>query len=330
MQHPRRSLAAFALLAAALAVPFAASAAAQERYPNRSIRLVVASAPGGVHDIIARLWADALKGPLGTIVIDNRGGGGGTIGIHEAARAAPDGYTLFLGSNSTHVLVPLISKQANFDPFKDFDPVSIFSLTSTAIAVHPGTPYQSLKELIAAAKADPGKLSYAHAGHGSISNVAGELFKQLAGGLNVLPVPYKGMGPAQMDVIGGNVSMFVPNITGAVIGLHNGGKIRIVAVNAPARHPGLPDIPTATEAGLPGMITQNFFGIFVPAGAPKAVLDHVNTVTQAALKDDGFRQRLSKAAFEPLAGLDPAKSRAYLTDEYARWRKVVDAAGIRG
>jgi tripartite-type tricarboxylate transporter receptor subunit TctC len=228
------------------------------------------------------------------------------------------------------VLIPLIARQAGFDPLKDFELATVFAITSTAIAVHPGTPYRSLKELVAAAKASPGKLSYAHAGPGSISNVASELFKQLAGGLTILPVPYKGMGPAQMDVVGGTVSMFVPNITGAVIGLHNGGKIRILAVNAPTRHPGLPDIPTATEAGLPGMITQNFFGIFAPAGAPKSALARVAELTQAALKDQDFRQRLSKAAFEPLTGYGPDKSRAYLADEIVRWRKVVDAAGIRG
>ena len=147
------------------------------------------------------------------------------------------------------------------------------------------------------------------------------MFKQLAGGLDILPVPYKGMGPAQMDVVNGTVSMFVPNITGAVIGLHAGGKIRIVAVNAPARHPGMPDIPTAIEAGLPGMITQNFFGIFAPAGTPKAVLERVNEATQQALADKEFRERLAKAAFDPVPGLGPEKSRAYVTDEFARWRR---------
>ena len=327
MKHHISLIAAFIIAAASLLADSSA-APAQDRYPSKPIRLVDASAPGGVHDVIARLWADAIKGPLGTVVIDNRGGGGGTIGIHEAVRAAADGYTLFLGSNSTHVLIPLISKQAGFDPFKDFDPVSIFSLTSTAIAVHPGTPYRSLKELIAAAKANPGKLSFAHAGHGSISNVAGELFKQLAGGLDILPVPYKGMGPAQMDVVGGTVSMFVPNITGAVIGLHRGGKIRILAVNAPARHPGMPEIPTAIEAGLPGMITQNFFGIFAPAGAPKQAVARVNEATQASLRDADFQKRLSGGGFEPLAGLDPQKSRGYLADEFARWRKVIKSSGI--
>jgi tripartite-type tricarboxylate transporter receptor subunit TctC len=328
--QPRRRI--LAGLACALAASFAAlpnNAPAQDRYPNRPIRLIVASAPGGVHDVVARLWADGLKERLGTIVIDNRGGGGGIIGIQEAQRATPDGYSLLLGSNSTHILIPLISKQAGFDPIKDFELATVFSITSTAIAVDPASPFRSLKELIAAAKANPGKLSFAHAGVGSISHVAGEMFKQLAGGLNVLPVPYKGMGPAQMDVVNGTVSMFVPNITGQVIGLHQSGKIRIVAVNAPARHPGLPDIPTATEAGLPGMITQNFFGIFAPAGTSKGVLERVNELTQTVLKDKDFQQRLSNAAFEPLPGLGPERSKAYMAEEFARWRKVVEAAGLR-
>lgn len=328
MQPCRRILAG---LTCALAAAFAAgpnNAPAQERY--RPIRLIVASAPGGVHDVIARLWADGLKERLGAIVIDNRGGGGGIIGIQEAQRATPDGYSLLLGSNSTHILIPLISKQAGFDPIKDFDLATVFSITSTAIAVDPASPFRSLKELIAAAKANPGKLSFAHAGVGSISHVSGEMFKQLAGGLNILPVPYKGMGPAQMDVVNGTVSMFVPNITGQVVGLHQGGRIRILAVNAPARHPALPDIPTAVEAGVAGMITQNFFGIYAPAGTPRAALERVNELTQTALADREFQQRLSKAAFDPLPGLGPEMSKAYMAAEFARWRKVIEAAGIRG
>ena len=325
--HRRRCLIATLALATA-GVLATAPAEAQDRYPNRPIRLVVASAPGGVHDVIARLWADGLKSSLGTIVIDNRGGGGGIIGINEAARATPDGYTLLLGSNSTHILIPLIAKQAGFDPIKDFELATVFSITATAIAVNPASPIRTLKDLIDTAKANPGKLSFAHAGVGAISHVAGEMFKQLAGGLDILPVPYKGMGPAQMDVVNGTVSMFVPNITGAVIGLHTGGKIRILAVNAPARHSGMPDIPTAIEAGLPGMITQNFFGIYAPARTPRAVLDRVSEATQQALADREFQDRLNKAAFDPVPGLGPEKSRAYMAEEFARWRKVVEAAGI--
>lgn len=326
MKLPRRRF--LHLAAGAAALPVISRTARAQAYPTRPVRLVVTSAPGGVHDVIARLWADQLKGTLGTIVVENRPGAGGTIGVIETARAQPDGYTLLLSSNSSHILQPLVNKRPGFDPIKDFDPVSILSMTSTAIAVHPAAPARTLRQLIEAAEAAPGKLSYAHAGAGSISHVAGEMFKQLAGGLDILPVPYRGMGPAQTDIIGGAVSMFVPNITGQVIGLHQGGKIRILAVNAPSRHPGLPDIPTAIEAGLPGMITQNFFGIFAPAGTPRAILDRINELTQAALGEPEFQQRLNTGGFEPMSGFGPEQSRTFMRDEYLRWEQVIKSAGI--
>ena len=279
--------------------------------------------------MVARLWAEQLKHTLGTIFIDNRGGGAGTIGVNEAARANPDGYTLLLGSNSTHILRPLVAKKPGFDPFKDFDLVTIFAITSTAIAVHPAVPAQSLRQLIDMARAAPGKLSYAHSAGASISHVSGEMFKQLAGGLDILPVPYKGMGPAQADVIGGAVTMFIPNITGQVIGLHQSGTIRILAVNAEERHPGLPDIPTAGESGLPGMVTQNFYALFAPAGTPLAILHRVHELTEMALGQVEFQQRLSAGGFEPVAGLGLDSSRKFLLDEYSRWQKVIKSAGIQ-
>jgi len=314
--------------ATATAFPAISRIASAQTYPSRPVRLIVASAPGGVHDVAARLWADQLKATLGTIVVDNRGGAGGTLGVIEAARARPDGYTLLLSSNNDQILLPLVSKRAEFDPVKDFDPLSIFALTSNAIAVHPAMPARTLRQLIEAAKAAPGKLSYAHAGVGTISHVSSEMFKQLAGGLDILPVPYRGMGPAQTDVIAGTVSMFVPNITGQVIGLHQTGTIRILAVNAPSRHLSLPNIPTSIEAGLPGMIAQNVFGVFAPAGTPRAILDHINELTQAALGEPEFQQRLRASGFAPISGLGPGQSRTLMRDEFLRWEQVIRAAGI--
>ena len=282
-----------------------------------------------MHDVIGRLWANKLKTALGTIVIDNRGGAGGTLGVGEVARAQPDGYTLLLGSNSTHILHPLIAKQPVYDAIKDFEVAAIFAITANSVAVHPAAPARTLKELIAHAKANPGKLNYAHAGVGSISHVASEMFKQLAGGLDIHPVPYKGMGPAQADVISGTVTMFLPNITGQVIELHRTGRIRIVAVNAPARHPALPDIPTAVDSGVAGMIAQSFFGIFGPAGTPKAIIERLNEATQAALADKDFSATLSAAGFEPMSGFSPEKAKAFVKDEYVRWDAVVKAAGIK-
>jgi tripartite-type tricarboxylate transporter receptor subunit TctC len=172
MKLRRRQFLHLAVGAAALST--VSGIAKAQSYPTRPVRLVVASSPGGVHDVIARLWADQLKGTLGIIVIENRGGAGGTIGVNEVAHAQPDGYTLLLGSNSTHILQPLVGKRPGFDPIKDFDLVTIFAITSTAIAVHPSVPARTLRQLIEAAKAAQGKLSYAHGGVGSISNVAGE------------------------------------------------------------------------------------------------------------------------------------------------------------
>ena len=187
--------------AAMTALAFTAFAAvAQERPPPGIIKLIVPSAAGGVHDIAGRLWAEAMKVSLGTIVIDNRGGAGGVIAMSDVARATPDGLTLLLGSNSSHILTPLIwkacGKQFPFEPLRDFEVITVFAGTATAIAINPALPNRSLKELITHIKANPGQLTYAHAGLGAISHVAGEMFKQLAGGLDVRPVPYRGMGPA--------------------------------------------------------------------------------------------------------------------------------------
>ena len=311
----------------ALALLTAAPAAlAQENYPSRPIRLVVPSSPGGVHDIIGRLWAEKLKS-LGTIVIENRAGAAAIIGTVEVARAPADGYTLLLGSNSTHVLQPLLMSKPAYDPVKDFEVVTVMAATSTSIGVHPGQPFRTLKELIDFARANPGKLSYAHGGIGGSSHVTGELFKQLAGKLDIVQVPYKGVGPAMSDVISGHVPVLMANITSQVIELNRTGKLRILAVNALTRHDGLPDVPTAIEAGVPDMVAQSFFGVFAPAGTPKAVLERVNAVTQAAMADNEFRKRLSDAGYEPMLGLGPDKAKRYIAEESVRWAPITKAIG---
>lgn len=308
-------------------------AAAQAPALPATIKLIVPSSAGGVHDVIGRLWAERMKGALGTLVIDNRGGAGGVIGVAEAARAAPDGATLLLGSNSTHILTPLIWQQSGkalgFDPLKDFQVITVFAGTATAIAVTPTLSAKSLSELIALARSKPDTLTYAHGGIGAISHVAGEMFKQLSGSLVVRPVPYRGMGPAQADVINGTISMFVPNITGQVVELHQTGKIRLLSVNSPQRHASLPDVPTAAEAGLPGMITQNFFAIFAPAGMARPLIERINAASRQALSEKQFQERLALSAFDAMPGLDVAQSAAYLREEYLRWEAIIKAAGIR-
>ena len=252
----------------------APAALAQEQYPNRPIRLVVPSSPGGVHDIIGRLWAEKLKS-VGTIVIENRAGAAAIIGTVEAARAPADGYTLLLGSNSTHVLQPLLMSRPAYDPVKDFEVVCVIAATSTSIGVHPAQPFRSLKELIDFARANPGKLSYAHGGIGGSTHMTGELFKQLAGKLDILQVPYKGVGPAQTDVISGHVPVLFANITSQMIGLHRTGKLRSSRSMHRAATMVCP-ISDRDRSRRPNMVSQSFFGVFAPAGTPKAILERVN------------------------------------------------------
>jgi len=206
----RRDLLILALLAPAITAS-ASRARTQDRYPSRPVRLVIPSVPAGVHDVIGRVWAERVKPQFGTIVIDNRGGGGGSIGANDVAHAQPDGYSILLGSTSTHVLVPPTMANPPYDPVKDFSAVCVFAYSSTSIVVHPSLPVRTLAELIAYARAHPGKLSYGAAGTGSITNLAGEYFKQLAGGLDIPVVPYRGIGQGLADLASGQIPMFSAN-----------------------------------------------------------------------------------------------------------------------
>ena len=274
----RRDLLILALLAPAITAS-ASRARTQDRYPSRPVRLVIPSVPAGVHDVIGRVWAERVKPQFGTIVIDNRGGGGGSIGANDVAHAQPDGYSILLGSTSTHVLVPPTMANPPYDPVKDFSAVCVFAYSSTSIVVHPSLPVRTLAELIAYARAHPGKLSYGAAGTGSITNLAGEYFKQLAGGLDIPVVPYRGIGQGLADLASGQIPMFSANATAHILELNSAGKVRILSVNSARRIKAAPDIPTSTEAGLPGMIAQTTSGIFAPTGTPRPILERIDQVT---------------------------------------------------
>jgi tripartite-type tricarboxylate transporter receptor subunit TctC len=208
----------------AVSIALAATAAAQERYPARPIRLVIPSVPAGVHDVIGRVWAEKVKPQLGTIVIDNRGGGGGLIGANDVAHAQPDGYSILLGSTTTHVLLTPAIASPPYDPVKDFSAVAVFAASSTSVVINASVLARTLAELIAYAKANPGKLSYGSAGNGSITNLAGELFKLRAGGLDIVHVPYKGIGQGVSDLIGGQIPMLSANATAQILDLHAPGR----------------------------------------------------------------------------------------------------------
>jgi tripartite-type tricarboxylate transporter receptor subunit TctC len=295
---------------------------AQSGYPTKQIHLVVPTSAGGVHDVIGRIWADRVKSSLGTIIIENRAGGGSSIALNYVAQQPADGHLLLVGSTSTLMLREGGNNRA-YDALKDIRSATIVATTSTSIAVHPSLPVHSVKELIAYAKANPGRLSYGSGGVGAITHITPELFKQRAGGLDILHVPYRGIAPAMNDLLGGQIKVIFPNITSQVVALHRSGKLRILAINAPARLNAAPDIPTAQEEGLDNFVSQIFFGIFAAIGTPKPILEQLNDVTQTEWADKAFQTKMVESGFEPMLGYGPDRSDQYLRDEFAKWGPVV-------
>src|SRR5215470_9998697 len=313
----------FLLGGSAATVACASPAAfAQSNYPARPIHLVVPTSAGGVHDVIGRIWADRVKSELGAIVVENRAGGGSSIALNYVVQQPADGHLLLVGSTSTLVLREGANNRA-YDALKDIRSVSIVATTSTSIAVHPSLPVTSVKELIAYAKANPGKLSYGSGGVGAITHITPELLKQQAGGLDILHVPYRGIAPAMNDLLGGNIGVIFPNITSQVVALHRSGRLRILAVNAPARLEVAPEIPTAQDEGLDDFVSQIFFGIFAAIATPQPILERLNEVTQAEWADKAFQAKLIEQGFEPMLGYGPDRSDQYMRDEFAKWGPVV-------
>jgi tripartite-type tricarboxylate transporter receptor subunit TctC len=314
----RRDWLAGALAAAALP----RAIAAQGAFPSKQIHLIVPTSAGGVHDVIGRIWAERVRTMLGTIVVENRAGGGSSIALNYVAQQPPDGHTLLVGSTSTLVLREGSNNKA-YDALKEIAAISIVATTSTSIAVHPSLPVKSVTELIAYLKANPGKLSYGSGGVGAITHITPELFKQQAGGLDMLHVPYRGIGPAMNDLLGGQIQVIFPNITSAVVALHRNGKLRLLSVNAPARLDAAPDIPTSHEEGLKEFVSQIFFGIFTPIKTPLAIRQQIDAVTQKEWADREFQNKLVTSGFEPLTGYGPERGDHYLREEFAKWAPVV-------
>jgi tripartite-type tricarboxylate transporter receptor subunit TctC len=301
----------------------------QPRYPDRPIKLVVPFIAGGVNDAIARVWADRIKGLLGTVFIENMGGAGGAVGAAAVARAQPDGYTLLLGGGGSQVLNPIAMSKPPYDSIRDFEPIALIAVTALTIAATPALPVHTLQELIAYAKANPGKLAYGSAGTGSMTHLAGELFKSLAGTPDIVHVPYKGASAALTDVVSGQVPLTVANVTGQVLELNRTGRLRMIAVTSPERVATDPEIPTAVEAGLPGMIAVNFAGLFAPARTPKAIVDQIAAATATAMADDEMRRNLIDQGMEPVTGSTPEKTRQFIVDEIARWTPVIREVGLK-
>ena len=328
MQKSRRDTLKLLLggAAAPLVLPHAAAA---QSYPDRPIRLVVPFPPGGAYDSLGRPWAERIKPLLGSIVVENIGGAGASLGASTVAKARPDGYTILLGGTLPHVNEALLKSRPLYDPVKDLDPIAAIAANVLCIAVHPSVPVRTLGELIAYAKANPGKLSYGHAGVGSIQHLTGELFKSLVGTPGIVDVPYRGTGPLVTDLIGGQVPMGTPGVTGQVLEFHRSGKLRILAVTSPMRLVAAPELPTAAELGFPGMTVRGSIGLLAPAGTPIGIIEQIAQATRTAIAEPAFQRMLIDAGIEPTLDSDPEKFRRSLAADVALWTPVVKALGIK-
>ena len=312
-------------LVTSLAWGTAAHCADNSDYPNRPIRIIVPFPPGGSNDLLARYFGDKLTERLGQqTVIDNRGGANGIIGTQLAAGTTPDGYTT-LAISVSYTMNAAVRKLP-YDVVKAFDPVAMFGTNSNCLVVAPSSGMNTLKEIIAAAKAKPGSIAYASTGVGGFNHFGGELFKKLAG-VDLVHVPYKGGGPAMIDVIGGQIPMMFSTVT-QVLPHVRSARLKIVAVGADKRSPVVPEVPTFAEAGLPGYEVYGWWGIAAPAGVPKEIRNRLTKVFAEILQDPGTKKRLEAEAAEPRT-MEPEEFRKFIRDEVVKWTEIAKSAGIR-
>ncbi len=320
--HRRRACLALTQAALLLAAAGGASAAG---FPDRALRLVVPFPAGGAADIMARGLAQQLTEQLGQqVVIENRGGAGGTTAAEAVAHAAPDGYTLFFATMGTQAINPSLYPKLRYDPIKDFEYVSLTHTTPRVLVVHPSVPARTVEELIALAKAQPGALTYGSAGNGSSSHLSGALFSSMAD-VRLLHVPYKGSAPLLNDVLAGRVSMTFDSY--AVYAEHiRSGKVRALGVTSLKRMSALPDVPAIAEAGLPGYDVSNWLGLLAPRGTPAAVVDRLHGAVVRGMADESARRRLAGMGIEATSST-PAEFADLVRTEIPKWEAVVKKSG---
>ncbi|MEI2415394.1 tripartite tricarboxylate transporter substrate binding protein [Orrella sp. JC864] len=315
----------FAPLAALAACVLAVGTAGAAAYPERPVRLIVPYAPGGSADIAARLVADTWAKELGgSLVIENRAGAGGNIGVDAVAKSAPDGYTIGLQTVSL-AINPALFAQMPYDTLEDLAPIGMVASSQHVLVVNEKVPAQDLQALIAHAKAHPRQMNYGSAGVGSTFHMSAELFKAVAG-VDIVHVPYRGGGPALVDTIGGQVDMSFPVVSAAQQHVQ-GGKLRALAVTGPQRSAMLPDVPTARQAGLPDYVFETWFMVFAPAGTPQPVIDKLNGALNAALDSPALKARMAKEGFDPTPGT-PQAARQRLEQEMPKWAQLIKERGI--
>jgi tripartite-type tricarboxylate transporter receptor subunit TctC len=315
-----RFIVALALLAVWVGVALA------QPYPNRPLRYIVPFPPGGSTDIVARIVATALTDDLGRqVVIDNRGGAGGTVGAEMAANATPDGYTIFACNIASLAVSPALYKKLGYDPVAGFAPIGLIGSTANALVVHPGVPAKTIAEFISLAKSRPGKINYASPGVGTSPQLSMEMFRTTAG-IDLVHVPYRGAGPALVAVMGGQVEAMVSTVP-SFLGATRAGKVRMLGVTSTTRHPDLPDVPTIAESGMPDFEVISWQGLCTPAGVPQAALARLRSGLAAVLALPDTKKQLSDQGMQP-SPLMAEKFSAFIRAERDKFAKVVKDAGI--
>jgi tripartite-type tricarboxylate transporter receptor subunit TctC len=316
-----------ALLIAGLMLAAQAQGQSPTAYPNKPIRIVVTFPPGGSADAVVRMLVPRLNEKLGQqVVVDNRPGAGGNIGLALVAKAPPDGYTLGVGAAGALAANASLYSQMPFDPIKDFKPVTMLAAIPFVIIGHPSVNAKTQKELIALAKSAPGKLSIAHGGNGTAMHLTAQLFEQMAD-IKLVEVPYKGSGPAALDVLAGQIPLAVVDLPSALQHI-KAGKLVAYAVTSPQRLAMLPDVPTVSEQGLAGYDSTGWFGVVAPAGTPAAVIERLNAEITAALNDSEIKTSMRNLGVEPAPG-KADEFEAYIKSETQKWAKVIKSAGIK-
>jgi tripartite-type tricarboxylate transporter receptor subunit TctC len=310
-----------------MALMLACGAGWAQGYPAKTVRVIVPYPPGGGTDTIARPLAQKLTESFGQqVIIDNRGGAGGNVGMELAARAAPDGYTLVIGLTAQLAVNPALYRKLPYDPVKDYEPITLIGAGAYLLVVHPSLPVKDVKELVALAKARPGQITYASSGNGSGGHLCMELFKTMTG-TNFVHVPYKGGGPALVDTLAGQVQvLFTPPVSATQ---HvQSGRLRALAVSTVRRSAGMPDLPTIAESGVPGYDSGVWYGVLAPAGTPREIVMRVNGDVVKALQQPDFRTMLIANSIDPI-GSSPEVLAQFIRIEMAKWAKVVRDADVR-
>jgi tripartite-type tricarboxylate transporter receptor subunit TctC len=322
----RRTLLAALGTLAALAAPTATLA--QGAFPQKPVSLVVPFAPGGPTDAMARTLANAIKPVLGqTMVVENKAGAGGNIGAEFVARAEADGHTLLFGTSGPLAINASLYNKVNYDPVKSFAPIIQIGHLPNVLVVHPGVPAKNVKELIAYAKANPAKLSYASSGNGASSHLAGVLFNMRAG-TDIQHIPYKGTGPALNDLLGGQVAMSFTDVLTALPHI-KAGKLRVLGVTSATRSRAIPDVPTLMEQGVKDFDVSVFFGIVTPSGTPQDVVTRLNAAFIQVLQQPDVKQSLAQQGLEPPPQTTPAQLAGYMRNEATKWREVIKVSGAK-